>query len=49
VGADEGNHRRINRADLLEFKRRKDAERRQMADELAVEGQRLSREYKLER
>jgi hypothetical protein len=33
----------------LEFKRRKDAERRQMADELAVEGQRLSREYKLER
>jgi excisionase family DNA binding protein len=47
--ATEGNHRRINRADLLEFKRRKDAERRQLADELAAEGQRLNGEYKLER
>ncbi len=42
--ATEGNHRRINRADLLDFKRRKDAERRQLADELAAEGQRLNRE-----
>lgn len=41
----EGNHRRIKRADLLEFKRRKDAERRRLADELAAEGQRLNREY----
>lgn len=46
--ATEGNHRRINRADLLEFKRCKDAERRQLADELAAEGQRLNRENKLE-
>jgi excisionase family DNA binding protein len=41
----EGNHRRIQRADLLEFKRRKDEERRRLADELAAEGQRLNREY----
>jgi excisionase family DNA binding protein len=47
--ATEGNHRRINRADLLEFKRRKDAERRQLADELAAEEQCLNREFKLER
>ena len=47
--ATEGNHRRIKRADLLEFKGRKDAERRKMVDELAAEGQRLNREHKLER
>lgn len=47
--ATEGNHRRIKRADLLAFKTRKDAERRKLADELAAEGQRLNREYKLER
>jgi excisionase family DNA binding protein len=47
--ATEGNHRRIKRSDLLEFKRRKDAERRKAADELAAEGQRLNREHKLER
>lgn len=47
--ATEGNHRRIKRADLLEFKRGKDAERRKLADDLAAEGQRLNREYKLER
>jgi excisionase family DNA binding protein len=47
--ATEGNHRRIKRTDLLEFKRQKDAERRKLADELAAEGQRLNREYKLER
>jgi excisionase family DNA binding protein len=46
--ATEGNHRRIQRADLLEFKRRKEAERRKLMDELAAEGQRLSREHKLE-
>jgi len=45
----EGNHRRIRRADLLEFKRRKDAERRKLVGELAAEGQHLNREYKLER
>jgi len=43
----EGNHRRIKRTDLLEFKERKNAERRKVADELAAEGQRLKREYKL--
>ena len=47
--ATEGNHRRVKRADVLEFKRRKDAERRKLVDELAAEGQRLNREYKLER
>jgi excisionase family DNA binding protein len=47
--ATEGNHRRIKRADLLEFKSRKDVERRKLADELAAEGQRLNREHKLER
>ena len=44
-----GNHRRIKRADLLDFQRRQDAKRHQMADELATEGQRLNREYGLER
>jgi excisionase family DNA binding protein len=47
--ATEGNHRRIKRADLLAFKRGKDAARGKLADELAAEGQRLNREYKLER
>jgi excisionase family DNA binding protein len=47
--ATEGNHRRIKRVDLLEFKRANDAERRNAADELAAEGQRLNREHKLER
>src|SRR4051812_22733797 len=45
----EGNHRRIQRTDLLEFKRRKEVERRKLVDELAAEGQRLNREHKLER
>jgi excisionase family DNA binding protein len=44
-----GNHRRIQRVDLLAFKERKDADRRRLADELAAEGQRLNREFKLER
>ena len=47
--ATEGNHRRVKRADLNEFKRQNDAERSRLADELAAEGQRLNREYKLER
>src|SRR5262245_28838766 len=46
--ATEGNHRRIKRADLLEFVRRNQAERRKAVDELAAEGQRLNREYELE-
>jgi excisionase family DNA binding protein len=45
----EGNHRRVRRADLLEFKRRQDAERRRLVSELAAEGQRLNREYRLGR
>jgi excisionase family DNA binding protein len=47
--ATEGNHRRVKRADVLEFQRRQDAESRKLADELAAEGQRLNREYNLER
>jgi len=45
----EGNHRRIKRSDLLDFQRRKDVERRRAADELAAEGQRLTREHTRER
>lgn len=47
--ATEGNHRRVKRADVLAFKRRKDAEGRKLADELAAEGQRLNLGYELER
>ena len=47
--ATDGNHRRVKRTDVLEFKMRKDAESRKLTDELAAEGQRLNREYKLER
>ena len=45
----EGNHRRIERTDLLNFKARKDEERRKFVNALAVEGQRLNREHKLDR
>lgn len=40
-----GTHRRIPLRDLLEFKRRDDAERKAVADELTAEAQRLGLDY----
>lgn len=40
-----GTHRRIALRELLEFKRRDDAERKAVADELTAEAQRLGLDY----
>lgn len=40
-----GTHRRVPLRELLEFKRRDDAERRALADELTAEAQRLGLDY----
>lgn len=40
-----GNRRRVLLADLLEYKQRDDAKRREIADELAAEAQQLGLDY----
>ena len=40
-----GNRRRVPLSDLLDYKRRDDAKRRSIADELAAEAQRLGLDY----